>query len=153
MEKMDNFYQIIQQEEMKMRTFNKPFIIILIIAALTFLGSSCEEDPIIGPDPGKDPIRVSFTITSRLVTSSKLSVSGKVKNIGSNTITSHWYIEGQFYADNTYTLLLGGDVTTINLPLNPGVETLWNLELSDPDIAEGNYPNFAVRDLVAYYTK
>ena len=153
MEKMDNFYQIIQQEEMKMRTFNKPLLIILIIAALTFLGSSCEEDPIIGPDPGKDPIRVSFTITSQLVTSTKLSVSGKVKNIGSNTITAHWYIEGQFYADNTYTLLLGGDVTTINLPLNPGVETLWNLELSDPDIAEGNYPNFAVRDLVAYYTK
>jgi len=138
---------------MKMRTYNKSLLIILIIAALTFLGSSCEEDPIIGPDPGKDPIRVSFTITSQLVTSSKLSVSGKVKNIGSNTITAHWYVEGQFYADNTYTLLLGGDVTTINLPLNPGVETLWNLELSDPDIAEGNYPNFALKDLVAYYTK
>ena len=77
----------------------------------------------------------------------------KVKNTGSNTITAHWFVEGQFYSDNTYTLLLGGDVTTINLPLNPGVETLWNLELSDPDIAEGNYPNFAVKDLVAYYTK
>jgi hypothetical protein len=138
---------------MKMRTFNKPLLIILIIAALTFLGSSCEEDPIIGPDPGKEPIRVTFTVTSQLVTSTRLSVSGKVKNIGSNTITAHWYVEGQFYADNTYTLLLGGDVTTINLPLNPGVETLWNLELSDPDIAEGNYPNFAIRDLVAYYTK
>ena len=153
MEKMDNFYKIIQYEEMKMRTINKPLLIILIIAALTFLGSSCEEDPIIGPDPGKEPIRVTFTVTSQLVTSTKLSVSGKVKNIGSNTITAHWYVEGQFYSDNTYTLLLGGDVTTINLPLNPGVETLWNLELSDPDIAEGNYPNFAIRDLVAYYTK
>jgi hypothetical protein len=138
---------------MKMRTFNKPFVTMLIIAALTFLGSSCEEDPIIGPDPGKEPIRVTFTVTSQLVTSTRLSVSGKVKNIGSNTITAHWFVEGQFYSDNTYTLLLGGDVTTINLPLNPGVETLWNLELSDPDIAEGNYPNFAITDLVAYYTK
>jgi len=136
-----------------MRTNNKSLLIILIIAALTFLGSSCEQDPVIGPDPGKDPIRVSFTITSQLVTSTKLSVSGKVKNTGSSTITAYWYIEGQFYADNTYSLLLGGDVTTINLPLNPGVETLWNLELSDPDIAEGNYPNFALKDLVAYYTK
>ena len=136
-----------------MRTNNKSLLIILIIIALTFLGSSCEQDPVIGPDPGKDPIRVTFTITSQLVTSTKLSVSGKVKNTGSSTITAYWYIEGQFYADNTYTLLLGGDVTTINLPLNPGVETLWNLELSDPDIAEGNYPNFAVNDLVAYYTK
>ena len=136
-----------------MRTYNISLVTMLIIAALTFLGSSCEEDHIIGPDPGKDPIRVSFTITSQLVTSTRLSVSGKVKNIDSNTITAHWYIEGQFYADNTYTLLLGGDVTTINLPLNPGVETLWNLELSDPDIAEGNYPNFALKDLVAYYTK
>ena len=136
-----------------MRTNNKSLPIILIIAALTFLGSSCEQDPVIGPDPGKDPIRVTFTITSQLVTSTRLSVSGKVKNTGSSTITAYWYIEGQFYADNTYTLLLGGDVTTINLPLNPGVETLWNLELSDPDIAEGNYPNFALKDLVAYYTK
>ncbi|MGB5849611.1 MAG: hypothetical protein WBH40_14050 [Ignavibacteriaceae bacterium] len=137
-----------------MRTYNnKSLVTMLVIATLTFLGSSCEQDPIIGPDPGKDPIRVSFTITSQLVTSTKLSVSGRVKNIGSNTITAYWYIEGQFYADNTYSLLLGGDVTTINLPLNPGVETLWNLELSDPEIAEGNYPNFAVRDLVAYYTK
>ena len=136
-----------------MRTNNKSLLITLIVIALTFLGSSCEQDPVIGPDPGKDPIRVTFTITSQLVTSTKLSVSGKVKNTGSSTITAYWYIEGQFYADNTYTLLLGGDVTTINLPLNPGVETLWNLELSDPDIAEGNYPNFAVKDLVAYYTK
>ena len=136
-----------------MRTNNKSLLIILIIIALTFLGSSCEQDPVIGPDPGKDPIRVTFTITSQLVTSTRLSVSGKVKNTGSSTITAYWYIEGQFYADNTYTLLLGGDVTTINLPLNPGVETLWNLELSDPDIAEGNYPNFALKDLVAYYTK
>ncbi len=136
-----------------MRTYNKSLIIILIITALTFLGSSCEQDPVIGPDPGKDPIRVTFTITSQLVTSNKLSVSGKVKNTGSSTITAYWYIEGQFYADNTYALLLGGDVTTINLPLNPGVETLWNLELSDPGIAEGNYPNFALKDLVAYYTK
>ena len=136
-----------------MRTNNKSLLITLIVIALTFLGSSCEQDPVIGPDPGKDPIRVTFTITSQLVTSTRLSVSGKVKNTGSSTITAYWYIEGQFYADNTYTLLLGGDVTTINLPLNPGVETLWNLELSDPDIAEGNYPNFALKDLVAYYTK
>ena len=136
-----------------MKTNNKSLLIILIIIALTFLGSSCEQDPVIGPDPGKDPIRVTFTITSQLVTSNKLSVSGKVKNTGSSTITAYWYIEGQFYADNTYTLLLGGDVTTINLPLNPGVETLWTLEFSDPDIAEGNYPNFALKDLVAYYTK
>lgn len=136
-----------------MKTNNISFVIMLVIAALIFLGSSCEEDPIIGPDPGKDPIRVSFTITDRVVTSTKLSVSGKVKNIGSSRITAYWYIEGQFYEDNTFTLLLGGDVTTMNLPLNPGVETLWNLELSDPDLAEGNYPNFAVKDLVAYYTK
>ena len=133
--------------------FYKIFLITMMFLTLTFLGSSCEEDPIIGPDPGKDPIRVTFTITSKTVTSTKLSVSGKVKNIGSGIISPYWYIEGQFYSDNTFSLLLGGDVTTINLPLNPGVETLWNLELSDPDIAEGNYPNFAVKDLVAYYTK
>ena len=137
---------------MKMKT-NKISLIIVLLITLTFLGSSCEEDPIIGPDPDKEPIRVRFTVTSRTVTSTKLYVSGKVKNIGSGTITPYWYIEGQFYADNTFTLLLGADVTTINLPLDPGVETLWNLELSDPDIAEGNYPNFAVGNMIAYYDK
>lgn len=135
-----------------MKTY-KIFLITMTLLTLTFLGSSCEEDPIIGPGPDKEPIRVRFTVTSRTVTSTKLYVSGRVKNIGSSTITPYWYIEGQFYADNTFTLLLGADVTTINLPLDPGVETLWNLELSDPDIAEGNYPNFAVGDLIAYYDK
>ena len=136
-----------------MRTYKKSLLLMLIVLALTFLGSSCEQEPLIGPGPGKDPITVAFTITDHHVTSSKLTVSGKVKNIGSNTITAYWYIEGQFYEDNNFSLLLGGDVTTMNVPLNAGVETLWTLEFSDPEIAEGNYPDFAVKDLVAYYNK
>jgi hypothetical protein len=148
-DKCEFYYRL---EEKIMRTHPKQMLI-LWFTAFTFLGASCEQEPIIGPDPGKEPISVSFTITGQAATSTMLSVQGKVKNTGSNTITAYWYVEGQFYGDNTFTLLLGGDVTTMNIPLNPGVETLWTLEFSDPNIAEGDYPNFAVKDLVAYYNK
>jgi len=62
-----------------------------------------------------------------------------------------WYIDGEFYADSTKKLILGGDVTSMNIPLNTGVETIWTLELSDPNIAEGSYPDFVVANLRAYY--
>ncbi|RKY90360.1 MAG: hypothetical protein DRQ01_09300, partial [Ignavibacteriae bacterium] len=78
---------------------------------------------------------------------------GTVKNTGSADITPPWYIEGQFYADSTLTLKLGGDNTRITVPLEPGVQTLWSLTFSDPNIAEGDYPNFRVSNMRAYYNE
>ena len=138
-----------------MRTYKKSLLLMLIVLALTFLGSSCEtSDPIVGSNQGITVINhVSFTITDLVTSSSSLTASGTVKNTGSSKITPAWYIEGQFYADSTLTLKLGGDNTRITVPLESGVETIWSLTFSDPNIAEGDYPNFRVSNLRAYYNE
>ncbi len=130
----------------------------VIILSLTFLGSSCENGngngTIVGSTQGNTNINnVSFIITELEVFSNSLKASGTVKNTGSANITPPWYIEGQFYADSTLTLKLGGDNTRITVPLEPGVQTLWSLTFSDPNIAEGDYPNFRVSSMRAYYNE
>ncbi len=137
-----------------MRIYNKSFLIMLIIVALTFLGSSCENgnSTVVGSTQGNTDINnVSFTITELEVSSSSLKASGTVKNTGSSTITSPWYVEVQFYADSTLSLKLGGNRTQIGVPLESGVQTIWTITFSDPNIAEGDYPNFRVSNFRAYY--
>jgi len=133
--------------------------LILIISVLFFLlvtGSSCEDESgntVVGTTQENTDINyVSFTVTELKVSSSSLKASGTVKNNGNKTITSPWYIETQFYADSTLSLKLGGNRTRIGVPLEAGVQTVWNITFSDPDIAEGNYPNFRVSNFRAYYT-
>ena len=135
-----------------MKTNPTYLLLISLFLYLIFIGSSCEtSDPIVG-DPGVPVItNVSFTVTALNVSSDKLTATGTVKNNSSVKITPPWNIEGQFYADSTLTLKLGGDVTRITIPLEHGVETLWTLEFSNSNISEGNYPNFRVSGLRAYY--
>ena len=129
-------------------------VLLAIFLSFTFIGSSCETDPIVGSDQGITVINnVSFTITEREVSSNSLKASGTVKNTGSIKITSPWYIEGQFYADSTLTLKLGGNNTRISVPLETGVETIWTLEFSSSNISEGNYPNFRVSNMRAFYNE
>ena len=136
-----------------------PKYLILIISVLLFLlvtGSSCEDESgntVVGTTQGNTDINyVSFTVTELEVSSSSLKASGTVKNNGNKTITSPWYVETQFYADSTLSLKLGGNRTRIGVPLEAGVQTVWSITFSDPDIAEGNYPNFRVSNFRAYYT-
>ena len=132
---------------------NKKVILAIIMAFSAILFSvSCDNDNVVGSDEGVIQINdVVFTVTDRTVSSNKLTATGTVKNTGSSKISPLWYIDGEFYADSNKTLILGGDVRSMNIPLNAGVETIWTLELSDPDIAEGNYPDFVVANLRAYY--
>jgi hypothetical protein len=127
-------------------------LVFSIFYYLTIIGSSCEtSDPIVG-DPGVPVItNVSFNVTALNVSSDKLTATGTVRNNSSVKITPPWNIEGQFYADSTFTLKLGGDVTRITVPLEQGVETLWTLQFSSSSISEGNYPNFRVAGMRAYY--
>lgn len=145
-------------KERKMKKFKFALLLIAVICSLTFLGSSCENGDgngtIVGSTQGNTNINnVSFIITELEVFSNSLKVSGTVKNTGSANITPPWYVEGQFYADSTLTLKLGGDNTRITVPLEPGVQTLWSLTFSDPNIAEGDYPNFRVSNMRAYYNE
>ena len=142
-------------KEMKMKKSKLALLLLAVIFSLTFLGSSCENsDPVVGSEVGVTVINHVFFTNSGLETSSSsLIASGTVKNTGSSKITPTWYIEGQFYADSTLTLKLGGDNTRITVPLEPGVQTLWSLTFSDPNIAEGDYPNFRVSNMRAYYNE
>jgi len=128
--------------------------LLAVFLLLIFLGSSCENNTVVGSDEGITVINnVSFTITELETSSSSLKASGTVKNTGSLKITSPWYIEGQFYADSTLSLKLGGDNTQIGVPLETGVATIWTFEFSNPDISEGNYPNFRISNLRAFYNE
>lgn len=123
---------------------------------LSVILSSCDDEggssTIVGSTQGNTDIyNVSFTVTELEVSSSMLKASGTVKNTGNNTITSPWYVEAQFYKDSTLLLKLGGNRTRIGVPLEPGIQTIWSITFSDPDIAEGDYPNFRVSNLRAYY--
>lgn len=133
--------------------------LLLISTSLIFLlitGSSCDDEsgnPVVGTTQGNTDINnVSFNVTELEVTSSSLKASGTAKNTSTKTITSPWYVETQFYADSTFSLKLGGNRTRINVPLEAGVQTVWSITFSDPDIAEGNYPNFRVSNFRAYYS-
>jgi len=138
-----------------MKTFKYSMIISSAIIFLLITGSSCNDESgntVVGTTQGNTDINyVSFTVTELEVSSSSLKASGTVKNNGNKTITSPWHIEAQFYADSTLSLKLGGNRTQIGVPLEAGVQTVWSITFSDPDIAEGNYPNFRVSNFRAYY--
>jgi len=139
-----------------MKTFKYSMIISSVIIFLLITGSSCNDESgntVVGTTQGNTDINyVSFIVTELEVSSSSLKASGTVKNNGNKTITSPWHIEAQFYADSTFSLKLGGNRTQIGVPLEAGVQTVWSITFSDPDIAEGNYPNFRVTNFRAYYS-
>jgi len=136
---------------------NHKYLILLILSVLLLVvsGSSCDEgggSTVVGNTQGNTNINnVSFTVTELEVTSSSLTATGTVKNTGNKTITSPWYIETQFYTDSTYSIKLGGNRTQIGVPLESGLQTIWTITFSDPDLAEGDYPNFGVSSFRAYY--
>lgn len=138
-----------------MNNFKKTFALLPMFLFVLLLVTSCDENSsstVVGSDEGNTVINnVSFTVTQLEASSSSLKATGTVKNTGSSKITSPWYVEGQFYADSTLSLKLGGNNTRIGVPLESGIETIWTITFSDPNIAEGDYPNFRVSNLRAYY--
>lgn len=129
-------------------------ISLIIFFSILLLGSSCENgnNTVVGSTQGNTDINnVSFTVTQLEVSSTSLKASGTVKNTGTSTISSPWYLEAQFYSDSTLTLKLGGNNTRIGVPLESGLQTIWTITFSDPNIAEGDYPNFRVSNFRAFY--
>ena len=93
---------------------------------------------------------VSFSNIVKTVTENSLVVNGVLTNSSSSiTIGPPWYIECQFYYENSgNTFLIGGENTTISNSLSPGVSIEWNLthDVDNPD----QYENFTIDDLRAY---
>jgi hypothetical protein len=130
-----------------MKTKVKSITVILI----TILSFNCiENSNIIGSQDVAELSSAEFTITATSYTSSKLTVSGTVANTGNSVYYPRWYIEGEFYSDDNYSIKLGGSSTSINFSLAPGESTFWELDFSSNSIVESDYPNFAVRNLRAY---
>ncbi len=126
----------------------------LMLTSLLFLGFMCEgSSPVVGSDQDVQINSLAFTVTSTSLSGQIMYASGTVRNYGSTKVSSPWYVEGQFYADSTYALKLGGDNTQINVPLEPGQSTLWNLSFTLPQGSAQNYPAFKVRDLRGIYRK
>jgi len=94
---------------------------------------------------------VIFSISSYNAGATNLKCEGTVKNIGTETILSPWYVEGHFYFDSTLTLKLGGAREIINISLEVGMTTFWQLEFSADDVDESLYPHFKVAQMRAYH--
>jgi hypothetical protein len=122
----------------------------VILICLLYLGCK-DSSPVVGSAEVNPITTASFTVTGFQATGTELSATGRVRNNGSARISPPWYIEGIFYSDSTLTLQLGGRNMTMNVSLDPGVETLWTLQFSDDSIIESDYPNFRVSNLRAYY--
>lgn len=88
---------------------------------LSFVFISCQKtDSTVGSSSDKQINSLSFTIDTAYVdgANSQLVAKGKVKNNGSITVTSPWYVEAQFYTDDTYSTKLGGNYTQIGVPIS-----------------------------------
>ncbi|MDD5764995.1 MAG: hypothetical protein PHW79_01905 [Candidatus Marinimicrobia bacterium] len=112
---------------------------------------SCESPVVTGEKDVEVISHMTFAITSRSYTSEKLTIIGTVKNEGSQIAYPIWYVEGDFYADDTYQFKFGGDNCKMNYQLAPGETTSWKLEFSSDMYIESDYPNFAVKNLRAFY--
>jgi|TARA_B110000196_G_scaffold194830_1_gene166871 hypothetical protein len=82
-----------------------------------------------------------------------LKVTGMITNTGDTTILAPWSVEAEFYSDSTFTLILGGDQQPFDVNLQKGVSIQWTLEFTSNDIAESNYPNFAILNFRAFIRK
>ena len=93
---------------------------------------------------------LEFAIIEREVTNSALIIQGNVKYLGTSMVGSPWYIEGDFYSDNSYTNIIGSDSELIEILLASGITSNWTLSFSSNDIIESEYPDFGFKNLAGY---
>ena len=93
---------------------------------------------------------VNFSNIEKSLTENSLVVDGVLTNSSTSiTISPPWFIECQFYYQNSgNTFLIGGENTTINNSLSPGVSVEWSLSYNVDN--PGQYENFTINDLRAY---
>lgn len=118
-----------------------------------FLSYNCEpiEETTVGSPSDTQITRMAFYVDTTYVSGSSLYTRGRVQNNGSNNIYPTWYVEAQFYTDETYTTKLGGNSTSISVPLSPGQATFWTIGFSSANVDVRKYPGFTVKDLRAVY--
>ncbi len=126
--------------------------ILLLVSALFLLNSGgCGDSSITGSDDVIVIKNVEFTIIEKINRGSELFVKGFVKNKASKTIRPPWYVEGDFYSDDTYSFKLGGDNNALNYSLAKNESTTFELQFSSSKYDESQYPDFAVKNFRAFY--
>ena len=124
----------------------------VIVCSLLILIIGCENSTsgITGSENVDVIEHVNFSNIEKSLTENSLIVAGVLTNSSSSiTISPPWFIECQFYYQNSgNTFLIGGENTTINNSLSPGVSVEWSLtyNVENPD----QYENFTINDLRAY---
>ncbi|MCP5063779.1 MAG: hypothetical protein GY936_15130 [Ignavibacteriae bacterium] len=122
--------------------------IMLLSVIFTFCDSS---DNIVGSNEDVEINNVSFNVDTTYLESNVLYAKGTVTNLGTTKINSPWYVEGQFYTDQTYNIKLGGNNSRISVPLEPYQSTFWVLSYSTTKVDVNQYPNFRISDLRGIY--
>ena len=124
----------------------------IIIQSFLILIIGCENSTsgITGSENVDVIEHVNFSNIEKSLTENSLIVAGVLTNSSSSiTISPPWFIECQFYYQNSgNTFLIGGDNTTINNSLSPGVSVEWSLTYNVDN--PGQYENFTINDLRAY---
>jgi|FLOH01.1.fsa_nt_gi hypothetical protein len=122
-----------------------------ISLCLTALLAGCIDSPsITGSNDVTEYTTAQFEVTEIIGETTRLTARGIVENTGTTTYYAVWYIEGDFYADNTYDFKLGGDRYSFTFALEPGEKTGWELEFTSSLYTESEYPDFAVKNLRAF---
>lgn len=119
---------------------------------ITFV--ACQQtDTTVGSSSDTQINSLTFTIDTTYVDSAgdRLVARGMVKNNGNSIVTSPWYVEGQFYTENSYTTKLGGNFTQIGVPLSSGQQTFWTIYFSSSNVDVMKYPDFRIKDLRGIY--
>jgi len=112
---------------------------------------SCEDTNLTGSENVSEIENVTFSNLSTSISNNTLIASGTITNNNQSlSISPPWYIECQYYYENTSEniFLIGGESTLISNALPAGVSLDWTLEhqVDNPD----NYSNFIINDLRAY---
>jgi hypothetical protein len=124
--------------------------IIAFFAALALAGlTACvQEEPITGSAEANVFSGAVFTITEKTLSGgTRMTARGTVKNTGKVGWSPIWIVEGQFYADSTFTYKLGGANKSFSYSLAKGETTAWELHFTSDAFDLSDYPNFAVRNL------
>lgn len=137
-----------------MRT-TKEIIIATVLAAIC---AGCEmntgEGTVVGSTNDTAINGVVFSVDTTYLEGHNpvtMVAKGKARNAGGSSISSPWYVEGQFFTDAAYSTKLGGSNVQVGVPLSPGQQTLWTLKFTSSNTDLGQYPGFRVGELRAVY--
>jgi hypothetical protein len=137
-------------KEEKMKTISAS---LLILISLFIISCETSTESTVGTTQDTAIPSLSFTVDTTYLNGSagKLIAKGIVKNNGNTSVSSPWYIEGQFYTNATLSTKLGGNYTQIGVPLSRGQPTFWTIDFSSSNMNVRDYPNFAISDLRGIY--